>query len=64
MYCVILNKDGVGYFFNLRLIYKDLLSLIHAIKAVFTTTNLETELQNVIFNPNMVAAQFSFSKMD
>ena len=64
MHYVILNKDGVGYFFYSRLIYKDLLSVIHAIKAVFTTNDLETELQNGIFNPNMVAAQFSFSKED
>ena len=52
MCCVILNKDGVEYFFYSRLINEDLLSVIHAIKAVFTKNDLETELQNGILNPN------------
>ena len=48
----------------IHILYKDLLLTMHATKAVFTTNDLETELQNGIFTPNMVAAQFSFSKED
>ena len=34
----------------IHILYKDLLLTIHATKAVFTTNDLETELQNGIFN--------------
>ena len=46
IYSVILIKDGVGYFSISHLIYKDLLSVIQAIIAVFTIFDLETEQQN------------------
>ena len=36
----------------IHVLYKDLLLTIHATKAVFTTNDLKTELQNGIFNPN------------